>query len=142
MSDELKKLAFPVVGVFGPESNGQTCHPGLVTATDDATVNLLDPTVGELKGLMGTCNVTIFPDLQAPHPAARIPLFNSYESAAEAVRAYAEQGMDFACAYHTHEETDVQRIINEMRAELATQGAKLAEIAAANMAQKTESGPV
>src|SRR5260221_13976079 len=121
-----EKLTFPIVGVMGPMSNGQSVHPGLITSSDDNTAGLIDTAVmppdvvdeqgvvtakGAMPGLIGRANLQVFPDLQAPHPVAGVALFDSYESAEACMEAYAAKGMKFVCAYHVHEETDIQTVI-------------------------------
>jgi hypothetical protein len=115
-------MRFPIVGVMGPSANGQEVHPGVITSSDENAAGLIDPAVSEdgtMRGLIGRANVTIFPDLQAPHPAAGVALFDSYDSAKDAATAYAQKGMKFVCAYHMQEEVAVEKIVDQMRGEMA-----------------------
>jgi hypothetical protein len=153
----MDKLTFPIVGVMGPVSNGQSVHPGLITSSDTTTAGLIDNAVlpDELDdagvmtgnklpmpGLVGRANVQIFPDLMPPHPAAGLALFDSFESAEACFEAYAAKNMKFVCAYHVHEETDVEKIIEEMRGELADHAHKLSEIYAQHFPEEKETADV
>ncbi len=142
MDNLMEKLTFPIVGVMGPMSNGQSVHPGLITSTDEELFGLIDNAVLEdrlddegkvvgkraMPGLIGRANLQVFPDLQAPHPVAGVALFESYESAEACMEAYAAKGMKFVCAYHVHEETDIQAVIADMRRELAVHSTQLSAI--------------
>src|SRR5258708_1053723 len=117
-------MRFPIVGVMGPVANGQSVHPAVITSGDENIAGLIDPSVlpadgPPMPGLIGRANVTIFPDLQVPHPAAGLPIFDSYDHAAYAAKAYAEKGMKFVCAYHTQEEVAVGKSGPAMRPEMA-----------------------
>jgi hypothetical protein len=121
-------MRFPIVGVMGPVANGQSVHPAVITSSDENTAGLMDASVypeGPPPGLIGRCNVTIFPDLQTPHPAAGVPLFDSYEHAHDAAESYAKAGMKFVCAYHTQEEVAVEKIVDQMRSEMAAHAKEL-----------------
>lgn len=141
----MEKLVFPIVAVMGPVSNGQSVHPGLITSSDLLTTGLIDNAVlpdeldGDGKatgnklampGLMGRANVTVFPDLQAPHPIAGVAVFESFEAAEIAMEAYAQKGMKFVCAYHVQEEMDVAKALDHMRAELKGHSERLTEVLA------------
>jgi hypothetical protein len=153
----MDKLTFPIVGVMGPVSNGQSVHPGLITSSDTTTAGLIDNAVlpDELDeagvmtgnklpmpGLVGRANVQIFPDLQAPHPAAGLALFDSFESAEACFEAYAAKNMKFVCAYHMHEEVEIQKAMDEMRAEMDAQAARLSEIYAQHFPEEKETADV
>jgi hypothetical protein len=121
-------MRFPIVGVMGPAANGQEVHPGLVTSSDETTAGLIDAAVAKdepVMGLMGRCNVTIFPDLGVPHPAGSLPLFDNYDSAKACAEAYAKAGMKFVCAYHMQEEIAVEKIMEQVRDELADHAKEL-----------------
>jgi hypothetical protein len=135
-------MRFPIVGVMGPVSNGYDTHPAVITSSDEMTSGLIDQAVlpdvfddegkvtgkGPMPGLVGRCNVTIFPDLQQPHPAAGVPLFDSFEHAHDAAELYAKAGMKFVCAYHTQEEVAVEKIVEQMRGDLSDHAAKLTKM--------------
>lgn len=88
-----------IVAVIGPRSNGKEIHPAMITGYLEDTANLLDPKVHDGEGMVGRVNVTIFPDLGAPHPAAGLPLFADFGAAKAALAAHAAKGMKFLCAY-------------------------------------------
>jgi hypothetical protein len=132
-------MRFPMVGVMGPVSNGQEVHPAVITSSDENTAGLMDTSVLEddldadgkvigkkpMPGLIGRANVTIFPDLQQPHPAGGVALFDSYDSAFEAAKRYAQKGLKFVCAYHTQEELAVEKTVGQMRDAMAQHAAEL-----------------
>lgn len=151
----MEKLAFPIVAVMGPTSNGQTVHPGLITFSDNKIDGLVDMSVLDdeldadgkatgnkvpLAGLIGRCNATIFPDLGVPHPAASLPLFDSFESAEAALERYAAKKMKFVGAYHVNEEMDVEQAMRRMQKELDGHAAQLSTIIATHFPDEQEHG--
>jgi hypothetical protein len=139
----MDKITFPIVGVMGPVSNGQSVHPGLITSQDTYMSGLIDasvlpdemdaagaPTGAKLPmpGLVGRANLQIFPDLSPAHPAANVALFESYETAEACMEAYAAKDMKFICAYHVHEEVQIEKALDAMRVELAEHSKKLSAI--------------
>lgn len=97
-----------MIAVIAPSANGSDVHAALVTSKSEDVAGLIDTAVHDGAGLIGKANVTIFPDLAAPHPAAGLPLFDSFASAKAAAKAYADKGLKFICAYLPHAMTDMQ----------------------------------
>jgi hypothetical protein len=165
----MDKIIFPIVGVMGPSSNGQLIHPGLITSQDSNVVGLIDNSVladepkldsngnpivdpagvpimtGNklpMHGLIGRCNIQVFPDLQVPHPVASVALFDSFDSAAACMEAYAVKKLKFVCAYYTQEEVALEKVLSDIRTDLNSQAAQLSSIIAQHFPQDAGSEPL
>lgn len=80
-------------------SGGMDVMQAMVTGASALPAGAIDPEVHDAAGALGRADLTVFSSLQAPHPAAGVVLFDSFESAKAAIEAHAEKGIKFVCAY-------------------------------------------
>lgn len=133
---------FPVVGIIGPSSNGSELHPAIVSSSDTRTEGLMDASVlpdkldkdgnvigkEAMPGLVGRVNAHVFPDGSPAHPVVGIPLFESFEHAAAAAEAYAKAGLKFVGAYWTQEQPKMERVLGEIRKQLADHAEQISDL--------------
>jgi hypothetical protein len=80
-------------------AGGMEVQQAMITAVSAMPSGAIDAAVHDGAGALGRADLTVFSPLQAPHPAAGVVLFDSFESAKAAIEAHAAAGVKFICAY-------------------------------------------
>lgn len=81
------------------KAGGMDVQQAMITGVSALPAGAIDPEAHDGAGALGRADLTVFSSLQAPHPAAGVVLFDSFESAKAAIEAHAALGIKFVCAY-------------------------------------------